>query len=150
MMTLEKKIMEDLKAAMKAKDKVALAALRAVKSAILKAKTEVGSESALTSEVELKILQKEVKQRKEAAEQFMVQGAQEMADEEIAQSKIIEKFLPEPMSEEEIKKVVEETITATGAESIKDMGKVIGIASKKLAGKAEGKIIAQIVKKLLA
>ncbi|APD07342.1 uncharacterized protein UJ101_01832 [Flavobacteriaceae bacterium UJ101] len=148
-MSLEKDIMEQLKTAMKAKDQVALASLRAIKTAILKAKTEAGAGGELSEEDELKLLQREVKQRKEAAEQFIAQGAQNMADEELAQAKIIEQFLPEQMSEEEVTVALKEIITQVGAESPKDMGKVMGVATKKLAGKADGKMISQITKSLL-
>ncbi len=148
-MSLEKDIMEQLKTAMKAKDQVALASLRAIKTAILKAKTEAGTGGELSEEDELKLLQREVKQRKEAAEQFIAQGAQDMADEELAQAKIIEQFLPEQMSEEDVTAALKEIITQVGAESPKDMGKVMGVATKKLAGKADGKMISQITKSLL-
>lgn len=149
-MSLEKEIMEQLKTAMKAKDQVALASLRAIKTAILKAKTEVGAANELSEEDELKLLQREVKQRKEAAEQFVAQGAQDMADEELAQAKIIEQFLPKQMSEEEVTTVLKQIITQVGAESSRDMGKVMGVATKQLAGKADGKMISQITKSLLS
>ncbi len=149
-MSLEKDIMTELKLAMKAKDQVALASLRAVKTAILKAKTEVGAGDKLTEEDELKLLQREVKQRKEAAEQFIAQGAQEMANEELAQAKVIERFLPEQLSEDEVMAVLKEIITQVGAESPKDMGKVMGAATKQLAGKADGKMISKLTKVLLS
>lgn len=149
-MSLEKDIMEQLKAAMRAKDQVALAALRAVKTAILKAKTDVGASGELSEEDELKLLQREVKQRKEAAEQFIAQGAQEMADEELAQSKVIEQFLPKQLSEEEVTTVLKDIIKQVDATSPRDMGKVMGVATKQLAGKADGKMISQITKSLLS
>ncbi len=148
-MSLEKDIMEQLKAAMKAKDQVALASLRAIKTAILKAKTDVGASGELSEEDELKLLQREVKQRKEAAEQFIAQGAQEMADEELAQSKVIEQFLPKQLSEEEVTAILKDIIVQVKAESSRDMGKVMGVATKQLAGKADGKMISQITKTLL-
>ncbi len=148
-MSLEKEIMEQLKVAMKSKDQIALASLRAIKTAILKAKTETGAQGKLSEEDELKLLQREVKQRKEAAEQFTVQGAHEMAEEELAQSKIIEQFLLEQMSEKEVTTVLKKVIAQVGAESPRDMGKVMGVATKQLAGKADGKLISQIAKSLL-
>ncbi len=149
-MSLEKDIMTELKLAMKAKDQVALASLRAIKTAILKAKTEVGAGDELTEGDELKLLQREVKQRKEAAEQFIAQGAQEMANEELAQAKVIERFLPEQLSEDEVMAILKEIITQVGAESPKDMGKVMGAATKQLAGKADGKMISKLTKVLLS
>ncbi|MFV0237834.1 MAG: GatB/YqeY domain-containing protein [Flavobacteriales bacterium] len=149
-MSLEKDIMEQLKAAMKNKDQVALASLRAIKTAILKVKTESGASGELSKEDELKLLQREVKQRKEAAEQFIAQGAQDMADEELAQSEIIEQFLPEQMSEEEVTAVLKEIIIQVGAESLRDMRKVMDVATKQLAGKSDGKMISQITKSLLS
>ncbi len=149
-MSLEKEIMEQLKVAMKSKDQIALASLRAVKTAILKAKTEAGAQGKLSEEDELKLLQREVKQRKEAAEQFITQGACKMAEEELAQSKIIEQFLPEQMSEKEVTTVLKKIITQVGAESPRDMGKVMRVATKRLAGKADGKLISQITKSLLS
>lgn len=139
-----------LKAAMKAKDQTALTALRAVKSAILLAQTEIGSQSELTEEQELKILQKQVKQRKDSATIFMQQGREDLAAPELAEAKVISQFLPEALSEEEIEKIVIATIDKVGASGMKDMGKVMGIVSKELAGKADGKTISSIVKSKLA
>lgn len=147
-MSLEQQIMEQLKTAMKEKNQVALAALRAVKSAILLEKTSGGS-GELSEQDEIKILQKQVKQRKEAAEQFIANNAQEMADEELAQAKVIEQFLPAQMSEDEVEAVLKGIIAEVGAEGPKDMGKVMGAATQKLAGQADGKMISQLVKKLL-
>jgi uncharacterized protein YqeY len=148
-MSLEKKIMEQLKAAMKAKDSNALASLRAVKSAILLEKTkQAGTE--LTEADELKLVQKLVKQRKDSADIYISQNRQDLADVELAQVKVIEQFLPKQMSKEEIAAVVNEIIAQTGASSMKDMGKVMGIASKQLAGKADGKTISTLVKEKLA
>jgi uncharacterized protein YqeY len=149
-MSLEKLIMEQLKAAMKSKDTVALQALRSVKSAILLAKTENGAAIELTEDQEMKILQKQVKQRKDSAAIFIAQERQDLADPELVEAAVIEQFLPEALSEEEIEKVVTVTIEKVGAVGMKDMGKVMGIVSKELAGKADGKTISSLVKKNLA
>ena len=149
-MSLQKQIMEELKTAMKSKDTVALQALRAVKSAFLLAKTETGAGNDLTEDQEMKIIQKQVKQRKDSAAIFIDQGRQDLADPELAEIAVLEKFLPEALSEEAIEKVVLETIAKTGAEGMKDMGKVMGIVSKQLAGQADGKTISGIVRKNLA
>ena len=149
-MSLQKQIMEEMKAAMKSKDTVALQALRAIKSAFLLAKTEAGAGGDLTSEQEMKIIQKQVKQRKDSAAIFIEQGRQDLADPELAEVTVLEKFLPESLSEEEIEKVVVATIEKVGAESMKDMGKVMGMVSKQLAGQADGKTISGIVRKHLA
>lgn len=148
-MSLEKQLMEQMKAAMKSKDAVALQALRSVKSAILLAKTENGAANELTEDQEMKILQKQVKQRKDSAAVFVEQGRQDLADPELAEAAIIEQFLPEALSDDEIEKVVVETIAKVGATSMKDMGKVMGIVSKQLAGQADGKTISTFVKKNL-
>jgi len=142
--------MEELKTAMKSKDTVALQALRAVKSAFLLAKTETGAGDDLTEDQEMKIIQKQVKQRKDSAAIFIDQGRQDLADPELAEIAVLEKFLPEALSEEAIEKVVLETIAKTGAEGMKDMGKVMGMVSKQLAGQADGKTISGIVRKILA
>ena len=149
-MSLQKQIMEELKLAMKSKDSVALQALRAVKSAFLLAKTEAGAGDDLTSEQEMKIIQKQVKQGKDSAAIFIEQGRQDLADPELKEVAILEKFLPEALSEEAIEKVVLETITKLGAEGMKDMGKVMGVVSKQLAGQADGKTLSGIVRKNLA
>ena len=148
-MSLQKQIIEEMKAAMKSKDTVALQALRAVKSAFLLAKTEAGAGDDLTAEQEMKIIQKQVKQRKDSAAIFVEQGRQDLADPELKEVAILEKFLPEALSEEAIEKVVLETITNLGAEGMKDMGKVMGVVSKQLAGQADGKTISGIVRKNL-
>jgi len=148
-MSLQKQIMEELKKAMKSKDVVALQALRAVKSAFLLAKTETGAGDDLTEDQEMKIIQKQVKQRKDSAAIFIDQGRQDLADPELAEIAVLEKFLPEALSEEAIEKVVLETIAKTGAEGMKDMGKVMGMVSKQLAGQADGKTISGIVRKNL-
>ena len=148
-MSLQKQIMEELKMAMKSKDTVALQALRAVKSAFLLAKTETGAGDDLTEDQEMKIIQKQVKQRKDSAAIFIDQGRQDLADPELAEIAVLEKFLPEALSEDAIEKVVLETIAKTGAEGMKDMGKVMGMVSKQLAGQADGKTISGIVRKNL-
>ncbi|MCH7524121.1 MAG: GatB/YqeY domain-containing protein [Bacteroidetes bacterium] len=145
-MSLQQDLMIALKTAMKAKDKTALTALRAVKSAILLAQTETGASQELTEEQELKILQKQVKQRKDSAAIFLEQGREDLATPELAEAKIISQFLPEAMSEGDIEKIVVATIEKLGASGMKDMGKVMGMVSKELAGKADGKTISSIVK----
>lgn len=134
-----------MKTAMKAKDKESLAALRAIKSAILLAETEKGGKDELNEATEMALLQKLVKQRKESAEIFSKENRQDLADVEINQAKVIEKFLPQQLSDEELKTAVEAIVSKVGATSKKDMGKVMGIASKELAGKADGKRIAAVV-----
>ncbi|WP_027137174.1 GatB/YqeY domain-containing protein [Gaetbulibacter saemankumensis] len=148
-MSLQEDIMTALKEAMKAKDQTALTALRAVKSAILLAQTETGSKEELTEEQEIKILQKQVKQRRDSASIYLEQGREDLAAPETAEADIIAQFLPEALSEEEIEKVVLAAIETLGAEGMKDMGKVMGILSKELAGKADGKTISTIVKQKL-
>jgi len=142
--------MDAMKIAMKAKDSCALQALRAVKSAILIAQSESGAKSELTEEAELKLLQKLVKQRKDSAAIFSEQSRADLADPELAEAKIIEQFLPEQLSEEEVAKAVDEVIGQTGASSMADMGKVMGMVNGKLAGKADGKTISTIVKERLS
>ena len=149
-MSLQEEIMTALKEAMKAKDQTALTALRAVKSAILLAQTESGAKEELTEEQELKILQKQVKQRKDSAAIYLEQGREDLAAPELAEAEVINQFLPEAMSEEAIAKVVVDTINKVGAEGMKDMGKVMGIVSQELAGKADGKTISNIVKAKLS
>tara|TARA_R110001632_G_scaffold6324_5_gene25888 strand:- start:70875 stop:71324 length:450 start_codon:yes stop_codon:yes gene_type:complete len=148
-MSLQKQIMEEMKVAMKSKDTVALQALRAVKSAFLLAKTETGAGDDLTEDQEMKIIQKQVKQRKDSAAIFIAQGRKDLADPELQEVAILEKFLPEALSEEAIEKVVLATIAKVGAEGMKDMGKVMGIVSQQLAGQADGKTISGIVRKNL-
>ena len=147
-MTLIEQINSDLKVAMKEKNKVKLESLRAIKSALLLAATEKGAKES-SDKAELKMLQKLVKQRKDAAEIYIKEGRQELADAELDQVAIIEVYLPEKMSEEEIKAEVNAIIEAVGASSMADMGKVMGQANQKLAGKADGKLIAQFVKSAL-
>jgi len=148
-MSLEKLINDDIKAAMLAKDKRKLEALRAVKAAILLAKTDKGTAGDLEEDAEMKILQRLVKQRRDSAEIYKQQNRPELAEEEAFQLSVIEKYLPAQMSVEGAKKVINEIIAQTGAASIKDMGKVMGIATKQLAGKADNKLISALVKELL-
>lgn len=148
-MSLEQKINDDIKAAMLARDKKKLDALRAIKSAILLAKTDKGSSGSIADDAEMKILQRLVKQRKDSAELYTAQGRNDLAEEEFVQLKVIEKYLPEQLSEAEVTNTIEKIIAETGATSMKDMGKVMGMASSALAGKTDNKIIAEIVKKLL-
>ena len=139
-----------MKTAMKAKDKESLAALRAIKSAILLAETEEGAKDELTEEEEMKLLQKLVKQRRESADIYTKENRQDLADVEIGQAKVIEEFLPKQLNDEELKAEVERIVAETGATSKKDMGKVMGMASKQLAGRADGKRISAIVGGLLS
>lgn len=141
--------MTEMKAAMRAKDSTRLEALRAVKSAILLAQTDAAGKDGLNEEEELKLLQKLVKQRKESAAIYKEQGREDLAGPELEQAAVIEQFLPEQMSEEEIEKEVEDIISKTGATGMQDMGKVMGMASKELAGKADGKTISVVVKRKL-
>lgn len=148
-MNLETQIMGQLKEAMKAKNTIALEALRAVKSELLLAKTS-GSDSELSQDQEIALLQKLVKQRKEAAEQFSANARPELAEKELAQAEVIQQFLPAQLSDEELTAAIQEIVAEVGATSPKDMGKVMGAASSKLAGKAEGKAISAKVKDILA
>jgi len=148
-MELQTNIMEAMKTAMKEKDSTALEALRAVKSAILLAQTETGAKQDLTETQEIQLLQKLVKQRKDSASIFVEQGRMDLAQPELDQAVIIEKFLPEQMTEEEVASIIEEIIAKTGASSMKDMGQVMGMATAKLAGKADGKTISTIVRSKL-
>lgn len=148
-MSLQKQVMDKMKEAMKAKDTIALQALRAVKSAFLLAKTETGAQEELTAEQEIKIIQKQVKQRKDSAAVFLKQGRQDLADPELLEIEVLSQFLPEELSEEKIEEAVKATILKTSASGMKDMGKVMGIVSKDLAGQADGKTISTLVKKHL-
>ncbi len=149
-MTLFDQISEDIKAAMKARDKVRLETLRNIKKVFLEAKTAPGANDTLEDADALKILQKLTKQGRETAQTYIDNNRQDLADEELAQAKVIEEYLPKPLSEEEIEKEVKDIIAQTGAQGMKDMGKVMGMASKKMAGRADGRAISTIVKKLLA
>lgn len=148
-MSLQKQIMEEMKKAMKSKDSVALQALRSVKSAFLLAKTETGAVEELSEEQELKIIQKQVKQRKDSAAIFIKQNREDLAAPELAEIAVLEQFLPEALSEEKIEEIVLNTIQKLGASGMKDMGKVMGIVSKELSGQADGKTISMLVKKNL-
>lgn len=149
-MSLQQRVMDEMKTAMKAKDTVALESLRAIKSALLMAQTETGAGAGLTEEDEVKMVQKLVKQRKDSAAIYTEQGRADLAEPELAQAAIIERFLPEQLTEEEIEKVVVQTIEAVGASGMKDMGRVMGIVSQELAGQADGKTISNIVKRKLS
>ncbi|MCD7976857.1 MAG: GatB/YqeY domain-containing protein [Tannerellaceae bacterium] len=148
-MSLFDQVSEDIKAAMLAKDKVRLQALRGVKKEFLEAKTAKGGDGELTDEVATKILQKMVKQRKESAEIYKTQGRPELAEGELEEVAAIEVYLPKQMSADELEVELKKIITEVGAEGPKDMGKVMGAANKALAGKAEGRMISEIVKQLL-
>lgn len=148
-MDLFEKVSEDIKTAMKAKDKVALDTLRNIKKVFLEAKTAPGANDTLTDDAALKIIQKLVKQGKDSAEIYLQQGRQDLADGELAQVKVMETYLPQQLSAEELDAALKEIIAEVGATSGKDMGKVMGVASKKLAGRAEGRTISAKVKELL-
>ena len=147
-MNLDSKINEQMKEAMKAKDKIALESLRAIKSELLLLKTS-GKDGDVSESQEIALLQKLIKQRKEAAEQFSANDRKELAEKEWAQAEVIQKFLPEQLSAEELESAVKTIIQEVGATSPKDMGKVMAEAGAKLAGKTEGKLIAETVKRLL-
>jgi|SRR5574344_63704 hypothetical protein len=149
-MALFEKVSEDIKEAMKARDKVRLETLRNIKKVFLEAKTAPGANDTLEDADALKILAKLAKQGKESAQVFIEQKRQDLADEELAQVSVIEEYLPKQMSEAEIEAEVKAIIAETGASSMKEMGKVMGVASKKMAGKADGRLISTLVKKLLS
>lgn len=149
-MALFEKVNDDIKTAMKERDKVALETLRNIKKVFLEAKTAPGANDTLEDADALKIIQKLAKQGKESAQTYIDAGRQDLADAELAQVSVIERYLPEQLSEAEIEKIVKTIIEQTGAASMKNMGKVMGMANKQLAGKADGKTISGIVKKLLA
>lgn len=149
-MSLQDKVMEAMKIAMKAKDTQSLEALRSIKAALLLAQTETGSKTDLTEEEEIKLLQKQVKQRKDSAAIYNEQNRTDLAEPELIQAKVIEQFLPQQLSEEEVNKIIDQIISETGASSMADMGKVMGLASAKLAGKADGKTISTAVKSRLS
>ena len=148
-MSLKQQIDQDIKAAMLAKKKDELTALRGIKSAILLAETEKGASDELATDVEIKLLTKAAKQRKESAELYKEQGRQDLADKEFFEYEVIARYLPEQMSDEELKGELEKIITQLGASSPQDMGKVMGVATKQLAGKADGKKISEMVKSIL-
>ena len=148
-MSLEAQIMDHMKTAMKAKDTIALEALRAIKSAIIMSKTEVGAAEGLSADQEIKMLQRLVKMRKDSAEIFTAQNRPDLAEPELAQIAVIEGFLPAQLSEAEVEAIIAKIIAETGASGIASMGKVMGLASAQIGGQAEGKVISSIVKKLL-
>ena len=148
-MSLEEKVMQLMKEAMKAKDEPLLRGVRAIKAEIIKAKTEPGANGIINEGTELKLLQKLVKQRKDSLEIFQQQNRADLAQKEIEEIAVIEKFLPAQLSEAELVKEIAAIIVSVGAVSIQDLGKVMGVASKQLAGKADGKAIAATVKALL-
>ena len=149
-MALFEQISNDIKEAMKARDKVRLETLRNIKKVFIEAKTAPGANDTLEDAAALKILAKLAKQGKESAATYVQQNRQDLADDELAQVAVIEEYLPKQLSEAEIEAVVKTIIADTGAQGMKDMGKVMGIASKQLAGKADGRVISGIVKTLLA
>jgi uncharacterized protein YqeY len=148
-MSLEEKVMAEMKDAMKSKNEAALRGLRAIKAEIIKAKTEPGAGGQLTGETEVKLLQKMVKQRKDALEIYEKQNRPDLAKKESEEITLIEKFLPRQMSEEELKSALKDIIAETNATSPADMGKVMGVATKRLSGRADGKTISATVKELL-
>lgn len=148
-MSLEIKVMAEMKEAMKAKDEAALRGLRAIKAEIIKAKTEPGAGGEITEEGELKLLQKIVKQRKDSLEIFTQQNRPDLASKEAEEIAIIEKFLPKQLSVDELRTIITAIISEVGASTLADLGKVMGVASKQLAGKADGKTISSLVKELL-
>lgn len=149
-MALETQIQKDIMEAMKAKDTVRLNAVRSIKSGILLAKTAEGGSKELTDADIIKIIQKLAKQRKEAAEQYTAAGRQELADNELAESAVLDTYLPKQLSEAEVEEKLKEIIAEVGATAPSDMGKVMGVATKRLAGLADGKTISGIVRRLLA
>lgn len=149
-MNLFDTISEEIKKAMLAKDKVRLEALRGIKKEFLEAKTAKGANDELSDETAIAILQKMVKQRKDSAEIYTSQGRPDLAEGEIAQIKVIQDFLPSQLTAEELEAAVKKIVAEVGATSMKDMGKVMGVATKELAGRAEGRAVSEMVKKLLA
>jgi uncharacterized protein YqeY len=149
-MSLEEKVMTGMKEAMKSKDEALLRGLRAIKAEIIKAKTEPGANGQISAEGELKLLQKLVKQRKDSLEIFQQQNREDLAKKEQEEIAVIEHFLPKQLDTDELKKIIADIIATTGAAGPQDMGKVMGVASKQLAGQADGKAISAVVKELLA
>jgi len=149
-MTLKEQIDQDIKKAMLAKNKEELEALRSIKSLILLAETEKGNRGEISADVESTIRMKAATQRKESADIFIQQSRQDLADKELFQLEIISRYLPKQLSEEEVTEVLKKIIDEVGAAKPQDMGKVMGVATKKLAGQADGKVISEIVKKLLS
>lgn len=149
-MALFEQVSKDIMQAMKDRDQVRLTALRGIKKEFIEAKTAKGSDGEMSDETGMKILQKMLKQRKESAEIYSQNGRTELAENELAEAAVIEAYLPKPMNDEELTAAIKAIIAETGASSVKEMGKVMGVASKQLAGKAEGKAISDKVKELLA
>lgn len=149
-MALESRVMEDMKTAMRSKDEAALRALRAIKAAILLAKTSEGGSGEISGEEELRLLQKMVKQRRDSLEIFRQQGREDLAKKEEEEIEVIGRFLPASMSEEELRAGIRAIIEKTGAASPADMGKVMGVATKEFAGRADGKTISTLVKQMLS
>ena len=149
-MSLEEKVMTGMKEAMKSKNEALLRGLRAIKAEIIKAKTEPGANGQINAEGELKLLQKLVKQRKDSLEIFQQQNREDLAKKEQEEIAVIEQFLPKQLDADELKKIIAEIITTTGAAGPQDIGKVMGVASKQLSGQADGKAISAVVKELLA
>ena len=149
-MNLEQKIMAEMKDAMKSKNEAALRGLRAIKAEIIKAKTEPGAAGAISEEKETALLQKMVKQRRDSLEIFQQQSRTDLAQKEQEEIAVIERFLPKQLSPDELRTEIQQLLTETGATAPADMGKVMGVATKKLAGKADGKSISAMVKELLA
>lgn len=149
-MSLKQQIDTDIKNAMKAKNKEELQALRSIKSMILLAESEKGAEENLTEDAEMKLLMKAAKQRRESADTYKSNGRDELAQAELFELDVIERYLPKQMSEQELRSKLEDIISKVGASGPQDMGKVMGVATKELAGKADGKMISQLVKEILA
>ncbi|MGJ1197759.1 GatB/YqeY domain-containing protein [Sphingobacterium spiritivorum] len=149
-MALEEKINQDIKAAMIAKDNAKLRGLRAIKAAILLAKTEKGGSEDLSEDTEIKVLQKLVKQRKESAEIYKTQNREDLYQIEVEEQNVIEEYLPKQLDRAEVESIIKQIIQETGASSVKDMGKVMGAANQKLAGQADGRTISEVVKSLLS
>jgi uncharacterized protein YqeY len=149
-MTLEEKVMAEMKEPMKSKNEPLLRGLRAIKAEIIKAKTDPGAGGVVSAEIELKLLQKLVKQRRDSLDIFRQQNRPDLAQKEEEEIAVIERFLPKQLSEDDIREKVKAVITETGAAGPQDMGKVMGVVTKQLAGQADGKIISGVVKELLA
>ncbi len=148
-MNLTKKVMQQMKEAMKTRNTIVLETLRAIKSSILLEQTKSGAKEELSQEQEIKLLQKLYKQRKDAADIYREQSRDDLAKNEIAQAEIIANFLPQPISQEELEDIIKNIISKVGASTLKDMGKIMNIASKELMGKADGKSISMTIKKIL-
>lgn len=149
-MSLEQQVMDQMKDAMKSKDEATLRGLRAIKAEIIKAKTEPGAGGTVSADKEINLLQKMMKQRRDSLEIYQQQNRPDLAQKEEEEMAVIQKFLPQQLSEDELKTEIQKIISETGAASPADMGKVMGMANKKLAGRADGKTIASVVKALLA